>query len=229
MGNYTRFPDGSGGGGGGDATAENQVLEIAAIESTLREVDSPYTFDENVTMIGVVSSDTEAAPLFADSNGNLLVADYYLKDALKLQGALPAGGTPYGVTVGGYSPTNTFLSLNFDALGNLRIAIDQSAPGVSNAVQINADSSTTSTITNPTPLATSFVIVGSNAARKGLRVVNDTNVKMCLAFAGTATVTAYTAPIYPGGYYNMEKPIHTGAVTAICVSTPTGTVAVTET
>jgi len=99
---------------------------------------------------------------------------------------------------------------------------------VAAVTKITADVSATSTITNPTPLATTFTVQAANANRKGLRVTNDTNGTLRLAFAATATTTAYTVPIYAGGYYNMEKPIYTGLISGICDSAPTGTVASTE-
>lgn len=83
-------------------------------------------------------------------------------------------------------------------------------------------------VTTPTPLASSFTIAAANATRVGLKIVNDTDVKLCVLYGDPATTTYYTVPIYPGSYWNMEKPIYRGIVTAICQSTPTGTLCVTE-
>ncbi len=94
--------------------------------------------------------------------------------------------------------------------------------------KLKAESAATAAITNPTASASSFAIVASNPARIGLRVSNDTNQPMRVAFAATATTALYTLSIFPGSYWNMEKPIYTGAVSAICDGTPSGTVTATE-
>jgi len=89
---------------------------------------------------------------------------------------------------------------------------------------------TTATVSAPNAASTSFVAKTSNANRKGLEIMNTTDVNCW--FAKTTTVTSTTSTVYllsGSGYYNMPYPIYTGQIQGICSGNPTtGAITVTE-
>ncbi len=143
--------------GSGLATAANQVLEIADLDSIESNIDlsfkpifEAYDFAGKVVMIGVSDGDNEASPLYSDAGGNLLVSDLLLATALRQEGETPSGGNPYGLVIGGYDPDTEFKAFRTDLAGNLKttlaagteiigkVAIDQTTPGTTTGVQVNA-------------------------------------------------------------------------------------------
>ncbi len=76
------------------------------------------------------------------------------------------------------------------------------------------ESSTTGTITSVVSVIASAVLLAANTARKGAVITNESTAILYLAFAATASSTAFTAKLEPDDYY--ELPYHyTGAVSGI--------------
>lgn len=90
--------------------------------------------------------------------------------------------------------------------------------------------SATGTITSPTLTSASSTLLASNANRKGFSFVNSTIYPMFVAFAATASSTAFTVKVNANSFYeHLNTHIYTGVVTMITptvVGTPT--VPVTE-
>lgn len=61
----------------------------------------------------------------------------------------------------------------------------------------------------------SVQFLAANAARRGALVYNDSSANLFLAFAATASTTAYTVKIPGGGFYTFDPPIYTGPVSGI--------------
>ena len=88
----------------------------------------------------------------------------------------------------------------------------------------------TGTITSPALAVTSFTVLAANANRLGATIYNDSTVTAYIALAPTASLTSFTIPIVPGGYYELpnDGTIFTGLVSGIAASA-TGNLRVTET
>ena len=86
----------------------------------------------------------------------------------------------------------------------------------------------TATLANVASSATNVTLQAASTSRRGLIIVNDADVAVCVKFGATATATSYTVKIAAAGYYEMPVPIYQGIVDAIWVSAPTGAARVTQ-
>lgn len=76
--------------------------------------------------------------------------------------------------------------------------------------------SATSTLTSVASSATTVSLLALNTARKGAYVYNDSTSVLYLAFATTASITAYTTQIPAGAFWEMPtSPVYTGAISGI--------------
>lgn len=82
-------------------------------------------------------------------------------------------------------------------------------------------------ITSPAASATSVPILAAAGSRRGFTVFNEGSTVLYLAFAATASVTAYTVQIAVNGYYEMPPVVYGGAVSGIWAGAPTGNARVT--
>jgi hypothetical protein len=93
---------------------------------------------------------------------------------------------------------------------------------------VTSPTSTTGTITSIAGAVASTQLLASNAARKGMYVFNDSTAVLYLAFAGSASTTAYTVQIPSNGFFEMPvTPVYTGAMYGIW-SSATGNARITE-
>ena len=74
----------------------------------------------------------------------------------------------------------------------------------------------------------SAVFAAANLARKGFLIYNQTNNVVNLAFAATASSSAFTALILPRQIYEMTQRIFTGIISAVGVTGTSGNLVVTE-
>lgn len=127
--------------------------------------------------------------------------------------AITAGsGTPIRVltALGSGSADQQVVTLA-DSAGNLLGA--SSAP-----FPVALVPSTTGTITSPALSLSSFTVLASNTARDGATIFNDSVNVVYLAFAATASTTAYTVQIPAGGYYELPSGFnYTGILTGIAL------------
>lgn len=89
----------------------------------------------------------------------------------------------------------------------------------------------TGTITVPTVTTASTTALASNAGRKAFSIYNPSIYTVAIAFAATATLSAYTTLIRPNAYYERNSMrVYTGIVTMIGPVGLTGTpnIVVTE-
>lgn len=89
--------------------------------------------------------------------------------------------------------------------------------------------SSTGTITSPAVNTASFTALAANVNRKGALIFNDSVNTVYLAYAATASTTAYTVQIPASGYYEVPSAgaIYTGILTAIS-TVASGNLRVTE-
>lgn len=123
-----------------------------------------------------------------------------------------------------YVPNVGFVALQgatpfSDGSGN------QSAPAMFSGPILT---SATSVLTTVGASATSVVILAANASRKGMYLYNDSSSAMYLAFAATASTTAFTVKIPAGNFFEMPtQPVYTSTISAVWDSA-TGNARITE-
>ena len=83
-----------------------------------------------------------------------------------------------------------------------------------NEVTIGSASSSTATLTNKTSSQASQSFLASNTSRKGATIFNDSAAVLYIAYAATATSTAFTYRINPNEQWNMPV-LFTGAISGI--------------
>ncbi len=114
------------------------------------------------------------------------------------------GVVPSARVVGSASPWDVVI---LDSLGNPIFGFDPSRPA-------------TAAITAITPAITSAVALAANAARRSVVFYNATNKSVLLAFAATASATAYTMSLPALGTWESELNGYTGVVSAIWPALP---------
>lgn len=90
-----------------------------------------------------------------------------------------------------------------------------------------SQSVSSASLTSVAAAASSTSILASNSSRKGAKFYNDSTSDAYLAFAASATTSAFTVKMVAGSYYSMELPVYTGAISAIW-DTANGSMRITE-
>lgn len=143
----------------------------------------------------------------------------------------------------GESPSSTRLPVNVDAAGNLITTPLASGTQAVNLTQVNGAAlsatnpvptapniilSSTATLTSVNGAASSTSLLAANASRKAAYFYNDSSAILYLAFAGSASTSAYTVQIPAQSFFEMPPvPVYTGAIFGIWASA-TGAVRITE-
>jgi len=104
--------------------------------------------------------------------------------------------------------------------------VDGSA--VTQPVSIAAEFASTASITSLASAATSAQFLASNAARKGLSLVNTDANAALVKFGTTASATSYTVRMVQNAYYELPKPIYTGRIDVIWEADGAGSLIGTE-
>lgn len=179
---------GGGGGGGGDATAANQVLEIAELT------------DINTALVGVATAANQATQITAlQLLDNAVVA--------------PAAAVPTGTfQVSGTDGTNA-RALKTDAAGELQVDV-LTMPAITGSVSVSPAALTgTVTTFNST---TSAALLAANADRKGASIYVDagSGPLHVLVGTGTASDSNKSLTILATGYFEIPEGV-TQQITAI--------------
>jgi hypothetical protein len=85
----------------------------------------------------------------------------------------------------------------------------------------------TATLTSVASSASTGVLLAAKAARRGAVIVNESTAVLYLAYAATASLTAYTYAVPAGSTFEMPRPAYTGAISGIW-SAANGSARVTE-
>jgi hypothetical protein len=122
----------------------------------------------------------------------------------------PTAGQTYQIAVSSLlDPTLLILALNTG--GPLNVHNDGSFTGSG-----GSQSGATSTITSVSASTSSVSLLASNSNRKGVIIVNDSaSANLYIAWAASATTSAYTVKVTPGGTYEFSSTIYTGAISGI--------------
>lgn len=96
------------------------------------------------------------------------------------------------------------------------------------AVSNTLETASTGTITSVTNAVTSFSVLATNANRKGFVIHNDSTTTVFIAFAATASATAFTLRLTSqASYISNSLPIYRGAISGIA-SAANGSLRITE-
>lgn len=113
--------------------------------------------------------------------------------------------------IGALNPSSVGQALQVDNVGSLKV--------------INGTSAT-ATLTSVAGSVTSVAILAANINRKGVTIYNDSASAMYLAYAVTATTSAFTVKIPANYLYEMPN-LYTGALSALW-DVATGSARITE-
>lgn len=81
---------------------------------------------------------------------------------------------------------------------------------------VKQSTAATATLATVAASATSVTLQASNSSRRGLFIVNDSaTATLYVAFAASATTSAYTVKLSAGSYYEVPEPLYTGVVSGI--------------
>jgi hypothetical protein len=86
----------------------------------------------------------------------------------------------------------------------------------------------TAVIASVNASATSVPVLAASGARRGATVFNEGSTVLYLAFAATASVTAYTVQVAVNGYYELPTNLYGGVISGIWAGSPTGAARVTS-
>jgi hypothetical protein len=113
-----------------------------------------------------------------------------------------------------YTEGGGYLRADQTTLGGITAAIPEVTLVTPTGGSVEASSS--ATLTTVAASTSTGVLLALNTARTGASVMNDsTSGTLYLAFAATASTSAYTVKIAPGQFYELPTPVYTGAVSGI--------------
>jgi hypothetical protein len=229
-------PDTGGGGegGGGDASAANQVIGNASLDSIDDKIPSLESGRIPVILPsgGSGLTDTELRATAVPISGTIVVSDI-TDDATRDNGKIDVASLDQYTPVSGRLPV--------DGSGVTQPVSLSSVPShpVTNAgtfaVQVtSAPTTTTKEVRSATPTqssvgdsATNVTVLASNANRLGATIFNDSTAILRLKLGATASATSFTIAMAAQSYY--EVPFgYTGIIDGIWASDAGGNARVTE-
>ncbi len=116
------------------------------------------------------------------------------------------------------------------ALGQATMANSLAVTIASNqsAVSVSVTAPASATVAQVGAATSSTTLQASNAARRGLKIQNDSTAVLYVKYGSTASATSYTVKMLAGDYWEMPASDYSGIVTGIWVSV-NGNAYVTET
>ena len=192
---------------------------------------SVSNFPATQAVSGTVSLGAGAAAI-----GSVTVSNFPATQPVSGTVSLGAGAAAIGsVTVSNF-PATQAVSGSVTVSGSVSVSNFPATQPVSGTVAATQSGSWTSaivqptvaTLTQPTVSTSSFTALAANTSRKGFIMSNNTNQIIYLAFAATASATAYTYKVLPGNTIEKEGAAYTGLISAIAAATATGVLAVTD-
>lgn len=90
--------------------------------------------------------------------------------------------------------------------------------GGTNSPIVSLLTSASAALSSVASSASTVSLSAANANRKGWQVFNDSSAVLYIAFAATASQSAYTTQIPPNSLYEMPLSIYTGAISGIWAS-----------
>lgn len=185
----------------------------------------------------VMGATTTAAPTYTTATSNPL--SLTTAGALRVDGSgvtqpisaaalpLPSGAATSALQTSGNATLTTISGQLPPALGPQSSAASLSVvQATGTTFSVSQSTSATGTLTSVANAITSTTVLASNSSRKGFIVYNDSSVVLYIAFAATASTTAFSAKLQPGSAYNSDT-LYTGIITGIAAAA-SGSARVTE-
>lgn len=227
----------------GQKTMANSLAVVIASDQSPIAVTSGANYAQGSTTAGEIgpliqAAATSAAPTYTTATTNPL--------SLTLAGALRVDGSavtqpisaaslplPTGASTSALQTTinNTLLAISAQlpaTLGQTTMAGSLSVTIASNQSPISVIStvSATAALTSVSLTTSSQVLLASNSARRGFMIYNDSLNMLFVAFAATASTTAFSTKIQAGGAYEPGID-YTGVISGIA-SSASGAARITE-
>lgn len=227
---------------GQKTSAASLAVVIASDQSVLTITGSVGVAQGSTTSgeLGVLTQGavTTSSPAYTTATTNPL--SLTLAGALRVDGSavtqpvsaaslpLPAGASTSALQTAG-NATLTAISGQLPAVlgqtvmaGSISVAISSNQ----SPIPITIDLSSTGTLTSVSLTTSTQVLLASNAARKGFIIYNDSINMLFVAFAATASTTAFSTKIQAGGEYDAVTG-YTGVISGIS-SFASGAARITE-
>lgn len=216
----------------GQKTMANSFAVTIASDQSPIAITSATNYAQGSTTAGEVgpliqAAVTTAAPTYTTATTNPL--------SLTIAGALRVDGSavtqpisavslplPTGASTSALQTTGNASLASID--GKLPATLGQKTSAASFAVVIASDQSpisvtnsvsATATITSVANTITTGVLLASNTARRGFIIYNDSLTTVFLAFAATASTTAFSVKLNSGSEYEPGID-YTGVISRIC-------------
>lgn len=181
---------------------------------------------------------TAASPTYTTATTNPL--SLTLAGALRVDGSavtqpisaaslpLPTGAATSALQTSGNTILSTISGQLPPSLGAQASASSLSVVPATGAIFTTAaPTSTTGTITSVAASTSTTVVLASNTSRKGFVIYNDSLNWLYLAFAATASTTAFSSKLQAGAAYDTGAINYTGVLSAVW-SAASGSARVTE-
>lgn len=227
----------------GQKTMANSFAVVLASDQSPIPFTSATDYAQGSTTLGelgplVQAAASSASPVYTTATTNPL--SLTLAGALRVDGSavtqpisaaslpLPAGAATSALQTSG-NATLTAISGQLPAvLGQGTMAQSFSVVIASNqsAIPVTVDVSNTGALTSVSLTTSTQVLLASNAARKGFMIYNDSLNMLFVAFAATASTTAFSTKIQAGGAYEPGID-YTGVISGIA-SSASGAARITE-
>lgn len=102
-------------------------------------------------------------------------------------------------------------------------------PGAGGGIVVGQPTAATAALSSVADSTTSAVLLPANPDRKGFAVYNESAANLFIAFAATASATAYTIKLPAGGYYEAPTTaVYLGDVAGVWDADSTGSARITE-
>lgn len=173
----------------------------------------------NIRSQAGVEQGTVAAPFNTQDLSDGPVAPGTAATKSMLNGAVY---TSAGITL----TTGQQAALQMDSAGNLKVSLAASSDATPIPVSNANDNSSTAALSSVSASITSISLLALNTARKSFSVFNDSVSILYIAFAATASASAYTVKVQPQAFFVPDKN-YTGAISGIWI-TAAGAAKVTE-
>lgn len=227
----------------GAKTSANSLSVVLASDQATIPVASTHDYAQGATTAGEVGplvqgATTSAAPTYTTATTNPL--SLTTAGALRVDGSavtqpisaaslpLPTGAATSALQTAG-NATLTAISGQLPAvLGQGTMAQSLSVTIASNQTPISVIStvSATAALTSVSLTTSTQVLLASNANRRGFMIYNDSLNMLFVAFAATASTTAFSTKIQAGGAYEPGID-YTGVISGIA-SSASGAARITE-
>lgn len=226
----------------GQKTSANSLAVVFASDQSVLTVTGNFGVAQGSTTaseIGPLSQGaaSTASPSYAAATTNPL--SLTLAGALRVDGSavtqpisaaalpLPAGAATSSLQTAGNASLAS-IDTKIPAQGQAVMAASLPVVIASNqtAIPVTVNVSTTAVLSSVSNAITSTVVLAANSSRKGFIVYNDSLAIVFLAFAATASTTAFSTKIQPGAEYEPGED-YTGVISGIA-SAALGACRVTE-